>query len=182
MNWTGLSTGIKRFVHRKKNGNGQKSPTAILNSSSSGTKRLAWGHITLEQFGQQENVTRERIRQIFKTGDERLVNDGIVAGLLNQKLQEEKSSFTNAPDDPEALYALFHALETIGIYQKKIHDLPVVTNLDDNASGLPENGERGDGKTVCEKYLKMNWPNFAGSGSKWIVFTKMLFWPLPMNT
>lgn len=93
-------------------------------------------HVTLEQLAQTEGITRERVRQILKREDEWVVEEWrVLAEFLRNKLEKERiiliSSIFNGID--EALYLLFHALETIGIYKHNLEDKRVMTTLDEKA-------------------------------------------------
>src|SRR5699024_9725003 len=87
-------------------------------------------HLTLEQLGRERGVTRERIRQILKREDKRLLDQWkILVYLIISPLEEKKIVITDIDARNEAQYMLTHALEEMDIYYEKIDDIFFLTNL-----------------------------------------------------
>lgn len=88
-------------------------------------------HLTLEQIGDQEGVTRERIRQILKRGDGQVLKKWqFIDHYLQEKLEKQKIIKTSFPiKSREAVYLLLHALESAEIYQHDLQDMTILTIL-----------------------------------------------------
>lgn len=95
---------------------------------------LDGNHLTLEQLGQEENVTRERIRQILKKGDQRILQKWrSIVDIFTKRLESEKIiANSNLMNSSETMYLLFNALETIGIYRMKLFNTFIITSFDNN--------------------------------------------------
>lgn len=90
-------------------------------------------HLTLEALGEQEGVTRERIRQIIAAGDDRVCQQcAVIIQLLTKQLKAQGEitldNFFLGSD--ESRYLLWSALERINIYSTKIMNTPVLTLKD----------------------------------------------------
>lgn len=91
-------------------------------------------HLTLEFLGGREGLTRERIRQIFKKGDDRVADLWeTISSLLKENLHEEKIILADKIDvSKEEFYLLLHALESVGIYHYNINNIAVLTEKDNH--------------------------------------------------
>lgn len=87
-------------------------------------------HLTLEQLGNERGVTRERIRQILKKGDNRLLDRWkVLVSFIVSPLEEKTIAITDIDATNEAQYMLTHALEEMDIYYEKIDDISFLTKL-----------------------------------------------------
>lgn len=87
-------------------------------------------HVTLEVLGKQEGVTRERIRQIFAKGDQRVCDQiSMIKSLIQQRLEAQGG--INVDDvfdhNKTSHYVLKSALETEKIYSTNIGTTPIIT-------------------------------------------------------
>lgn len=89
-------------------------------------------HLTLEFLGKQEGVTRERIRQILKKGDDRVAELWTTISLiLKEKLFKSKIILMDKIDNTkEEFFLLLHALESVGIFHYKINNISVLSEKD----------------------------------------------------
>ncbi|GAE91078.1 hypothetical protein JCM21714_14 [Gracilibacillus boraciitolerans JCM 21714] len=94
---------------------------------------LNGNHLTLEQLGNKEGVTRERIRQILKKGDGQLIEKWRkIHSLLQNKLRENGGIILAEclNKESEAFFMLLHAFETEGIYFDVINHTAILTVKD----------------------------------------------------
>lgn len=89
-------------------------------------------HLTLEILGEMKGVTRERIRQILKKGDNRITRN--INGLysyLKENIEENGKIIINFLDKKPSFsnYLLFNALEKQGIFTHKFYGISIISLL-----------------------------------------------------
>ncbi len=91
-------------------------------------------HLTLEALGQMEDITRERVRQIIKKGDLKVVEKTKdMISILKKKLQERKMIDVHDWKDTFSAFVLREALEGIDIYFASYGGKWFMTEMDHNS-------------------------------------------------
>lgn len=92
-------------------------------------------HLTLEMLGEQEGVTRERIRQIFAKGDDQVCQRfSVIVELLRKRLEANGNIIVRKllPENGLSSYLLWTAMERKGIFAVQIGAVNVLTLKEPN--------------------------------------------------
>lgn len=120
-----------RITESKKVAKKEKIPPRYLRLTNERFQASLKGkHLTLQELGDQENVTRERIRQIFAIGDKRVAERWHIISEIILKDMDVFSKF-NIKDyfdsNKEAQYLLLTVLEFNNIYSYPFKEMILLT-------------------------------------------------------